>query len=98
MDNFRDKQLFYDQGHPTNFVIREIVLKLMKLLGIEGTPNEAAEMNIHEEFVYPYVTEALNLKWQQKYIRKRDSAKKLKPMDLITYVQEYVWWKKICEL
>ncbi|WP_196805805.1 WcbI family polysaccharide biosynthesis putative acetyltransferase [Butyrivibrio sp. WCD2001] len=91
--NYKIHQLFWDQGHPTNFVMNEIVTRLLKKIGIEDELLSVDEMNTHEEFVYPCVAQALELEWRQERIRCTKNAKKCTAyMDLDEYINEYVWW------
>lgn len=86
--------MFYDRGHPTNIVIREIVSRLLDELGVDGIPGDAEEMNNHEEFVYPCVARALGLNWKQEEIRKGKNRRKVRKMDMIEWLEEYAWWRE----
>lgn len=93
MENYKEHQLFYNQGHPTNIIMKEIAKKTLRKLGIEGEPYCEEIMDMYEEFVYPCVANVLSLKWSQKEIRKSKIARKIAmKMDMEEYVREYVWW------
>ena len=92
LNNYKNKQLFWDQGHPTNFVIKEIVTQILAMLDITGTLDDTWEMNGHEEFVYPCVKEQLGLDWGQDVIRESGQKKGVSRMDFKEYVQELLWW------
>ena len=95
MNHYKREQLFSDQGHPTNMVIKEMVRQIRCILKIDDCSYDAEEMNIHEEFVYPCVRDALDLSWNQSTIRNRNCGKKVNKMDFYEYIKEYVWWQQI---
>lgn len=60
--NYKDKKLFYDSEHPTNVIMKELSLEIMKKIGIENENISCdVRMNYHEEPVYPCVRKALSL-------------------------------------
>lgn len=92
--NYRKKKLFFDPGHPTNVVMREIALGILRKLGIEDEKIDCKEeMDSHEMFVYDVVRKALGLEWQDVEIRKGRNGKKLADkMTRDEYVKEYLFW------
>lgn len=94
--NYKQHKLFYDQGHPTNFLMKYIVEKILEILSIEDHNIYSNEkMDEHEEFVYKCVRRELDIVWQDEYIRcSRYARKLLDDMDRKEYVKEYIWWKK----
>lgn len=93
LNNYQTHQLFYNPGHPTNFVMAEIAKQVLHKLDICGNPHCERTMDNHEEIVYPCVRKALSLNWKQTELRKGRFAKKIKDkMDIREYVTEYIWW------
>lgn len=93
--NFMDKQMFYDLGHPTNVVLKQISRGILRKLGISDDEDIvcADSLCYHEDPVYPQVRKALGLKWERKYIRDNDKSKKINEnMDFSEYVREYLMW------
>ncbi len=92
--NYRKKKLFFDPGHPTNVVMKEIALGILKKLEIKDEEISCKEeMNSHEEFVYDIVRRALQLEWRDIEIRKGANGKKLGTrMTREEYVKEYLFW------
>ena len=97
LTNYKEHKLFYDQGHPTNYVIQYISREILKILNIEDeNVYSLIKMDEHEEFVYDCVKRALEMNWSEKIIRCSYSARKLaQAMDRKEYIHEYVWWKKL---
>lgn len=94
LNNYKEKKLFYDHEHPTNIILEEIALQVLKILGICDVKVECTDRNdLYEEPVLPWVKEVLGMKWEQEYIREGNSGRKIKVnMTLDDYVREYVWW------
>ncbi len=95
LDNFKNEQMFYDLGHPTNAVFRKIAAGILEKLGIEDTEDIYCEEGIcyHEDPVYPQVKRVLGLNWEKKYIRETDISKKIRDrMDMEEYIREYLYW------
>lgn len=92
--NYKKKKLFFDPGHPTNIVMKEIALGILKKLGMEDEKICCKEeMNSHEVFVYDTVRKALGLEWRDIEIRKGMNGKKLAAkMAREEYVKEYLFW------
>lgn len=94
MQNYRKEKLFYDKGHPTNIVIKKIVIGILEKLGIEDR-NISSDMAMdqYEEPVYDIVRETLGLEWEDCEIRKgQGTAKLCEKMTREEYVKEYLFW------
>lgn len=95
---YRNEQMFYDPAHPCNNVLRKISEKLLEKLDIDKAEIREVGVHVgyHEMPIYKCVKEALNLKYEKKYIR--DVAvwelSKIVPkdMDLKEYCKEYCYW------
>lgn len=89
----RREKLFYDDGHPTNFVMKYISAEILKRLNIEDTRICCGiSMDAHEKYVYPIVRKVLGLEWADKEIRVT-GMKLDKHMDFEEYIREYCWWR-----
>lgn len=97
-NNYRERQMFYDQGHPANTVFKEICSQLLSRLGL--TENELfsdVTLDQHEEPMYPITNKILDIKWRKKNIRCSNNAKKMTAeMDFAEYIREYILWHNIC--
>ncbi len=94
LNNYKEKKLFFDMGHPTNDIFEKICLDILDMLHIEDK-NIVAEfsLDMHEEPVYPVVKDILGLKWSDQFIRNGRVAKKAcEKMDFREYIEEYLWW------
>lgn len=94
LENYKKNKLFYDIGHPTNIILKEISLQILKRVGIDDE-SIYCDMGLdgHEEPVYPCVTKTLGLMWRSEFIRESKIAKKMVPkMDFEEYIKEYLWW------
>ncbi len=98
MEKYRDHQMFYDKGHPTNFLMRAIVSGILEKLGITYDFGDDLErfycMDTYEELVYPCIYKALGLNWRQNLLRRHSVCKLCKRMDAEEYIREYIWWNK----
>ena len=99
LDNYKTHKLFYDQGHPTNYVIEYIAKEILKLLGLgEDEIYSTVQMDDYEEFVFDCVRKTLGIVWKENELRCSNSGKKLTSvMDIKEYISEYIWWKKLSE-
>lgn len=95
MDNYKKNKLFFDQGHPTNYLMKYLVVQLLKLLSVVDSNIYSNKcMDEHEEFVYYCVKKELNIEWDETQVRKSSYARKLTDyMDRREYIEEYIWWK-----
>ncbi|MCM1222684.1 MAG: WcbI family polysaccharide biosynthesis putative acetyltransferase [Lachnospiraceae bacterium] len=92
-DNYQEEKLFYDDGHPTNFVMKRIAEEILKRLQIYDLQIYCdSKMDLNEKCVYPVVKKVLGLRWEDKEIRVM--GKKLaEHMDFEEYIREYCWWR-----
>lgn len=51
-------------------------------------------MDEYEELLYPCVSKALGLNWDQKYLRQHSLRKLCEKMDAEEYIKEYIWWNR----
>lgn len=94
LQNFQEKRLFYDYGHPTNIVIKEICVRLFRLLNLDETSIKEINLNLgmQEEPVYPCVQKALKMNWNNNNLRE-DGYKLIRGnMDFDEYYKEYLYW------
>lgn len=91
VENYKKVKLFYNIGHPTNTVMLEIALGIMKILGINDEISCNYEMDYYEEPVYDCVKRGLGLEWEESEIRKRGGKLESKMM-IEEYVKEYLFW------
>lgn len=94
LENYKDVQIFYSCWHPTNIVIKEIVLQILMKLGITDENIETElKMDTHEEPLLSCVRETLGIQWKKEHIREGSACKRINnKMTLEEYVREYVWW------
>lgn len=94
LDNYKKEKLFYDMGHPTNVVLKQIALKILEHLGIFGDHIETdVVLDYHEVPIYPWIRKVLGLEWDEDYIRNSNGAiKSSDTMDTAEYIREYLWW------
>lgn len=100
-EKYQKIQLFYDVGHPTNVLLKEISNRILTYLGIDDIVLDEVVANIgcYEVPVYDCIKEALKIEWTSKYLRKKKpnvehfvlGGGNLK-MDLQEYIKEYIWW------
>ena len=97
-ENFQVEQLFYDIGHPTNFLFKEIATRILYYLKIDDNVMEVSGgLNCYEVPVYPCIKKALKLEWDVSSLRKKMKGIQRfvlddKEMNLTEYIREYVWW------
>lgn len=100
-ENYQKKQLFYDIGHPSNYLLKEIANRILKLFKIDELVKDIDakwELDAHEVPVYPCIRRALSLEWTQQFIRKSSYAKIILGnghMDFEEYIREYIYWSYI---
>lgn len=92
-DNYQKEKLFYDDGHPTNFVMKRMAEEILEKLQIDDTRIYCGyRMDLNEKCVYPVVKKVLGLEWEEKELRA--TGKKLaEHMDFGEYIREYCWWR-----
>lgn len=94
IDNYQKEKLFYDEGHPTNIIMKKISIDILNELGIqEENIYTNIKMDDHENPVYPVVKHVLNLAWEERNIRESPAAKKMcDQMNFDEYIKEYLLW------
>lgn len=94
VENYQKEKLFYDEGHPTNVVMKKISMDILNELGIdEECIFTNIQMDVHENPVYPVVRDTLGFKWEEREIRKSTGGKKMcSQMDFEEYIKEYLQW------
>lgn len=99
LENYKDEKLFSDVNHPTPYLMKEICERLGRYIGLEGkTENIKEDLGGVEGFVWPFVKNALGLRWSQEHVRRNNVSlfwTKLvgESLDIREYILEYVWWK-----
>lgn len=93
--NYRKEKLFYEKLHITNILLKELANRLLKYMGYSENIFELPiYFNTHEMFIYYDVMEALELEFEEKYIRtslKDDLVNKCS-VDIDEYIcQAYKW-------
>jgi hypothetical protein len=71
LENYKEKQLFYDPSHPTETLLCEMGKRVLTKIGCRCLRPMYLEpiLNDTELFIYECVNEALGLKFTQEYIR-----------------------------
>lgn len=91
--HYRNEKLFYDDGHPTNSVMKQISGEILQRLNIDDWEIHCEiTMDEHEKHVYPIVRKVLGLKWADGEIRKT-GRKLAEHMDFDEFIREYCWWR-----
>lgn len=89
-ENYRYKKLFYEPYHPAGVLIKEKGRRILEILGMtEDDSDLYIEMDSKELPIYTSVSEALGLKFDNKYIRKNTGV----PMNVKEYVEHYISWE-----
>lgn len=90
-DNYKYKKLFYEKFHISDILVKEIASRILNHLGYNGEiPYTLSPLDNNEMFIYQDVMDALDLKFEQKYIRlhHRDYSLTLVDMDIDQYVYQ----------
>lgn len=91
--HYKSDKLFYDIGHPTNIILKEISRKILEKLEIYDEIVSDKSLDYHEVPIYPYIRKTLGMMWDEKNIRKNSEAiKGTSKMDIQEYIREYIWW------
>lgn len=95
--NIKNKQLFYDEGHPHENIIIEKSRRILRLLDIPIEGEEYAELSLDsvELFVYGCVRRYLGITWEKKYIRCKNSKYTYDRhgITLEEYIDTYKTWR-----
>ena len=95
LDNYREKLLFYDPWHPTNYIIEEKCRRILDLLGIKEDNFESeSHLDCREIFIYGCVRKELGLVFEQTVIRKNTCSGTLynRGITLNEYIKQYKIW------
>lgn len=94
LGNYKTEKIFFDTRHPTNFVLEEIIRRLLDFLGMDTTFQHSVDEISEEELpVYPCVKKALGLKWDIENIRNNAFHRLTSGhMDMGQYIKEYIYW------
>lgn len=94
LDSYKKQKLFYDIGHPTNYILKKISIEILKCLGIfDNKIKTNIKLDYHEVPIYPWIRKVLKMEWDEEYIRIDDKAIKcMDTMSVEEYVREYIWW------
>lgn len=88
--NYRYKKLFYEPYHPAGVLLKEKGRKILEIIGVaESASDLYIEMDSKELPIYASVSKALDLEFDNKYIRKNTGV----PMDVGEYVEHYIRWE-----
>lgn len=102
LNNYKDKKLFWDSGHPTNALMLPVCARMAVFLGLQDIENTnitlERRLDFVEAFVLPCVKKALRLNWTEEgTIRKGEWVfNKLEGSELTVeeYIRQYIWWFK----
>lgn len=94
MQNYRKEKLFYDIGHPSNALLKQISKGILQMIGIEDDNiYTEVKLNAYEIPVYFSVKKYLGIEWNDLRLRDGMNTKKMcEDMDFDEYVYEYLWW------
>lgn len=93
LQNYRTEKMFYDIDHPADGVMQEIGRRLRRKLDITDVDGRVEYLlNWDEAFTFPSVKKALELIYEEKYIRKEKYQLCEMEMDIDEYIREYAWW------
>ena len=96
LKHYRERPMFFDIGHPTDIVMKEMWRQVCDIIGVEAEleADVNGRMDEYEDPILPCVTYALRLQYDRSRIRESVWNWRLKEyMDLNEYVEEYIWWK-----
>lgn len=91
-------KLFYDPGHPTGQIMRQIAKQILLMMGYlkavtELETNTTSELDVYEVPLYSSVEKALGLLGGDRVIRRYNGIKlRNVSMDFKEYVQQYLCW------
>lgn len=93
VNHYRKEKLFFDIGHPTNTIIKEISIRILEKLNISNINIVAkSQMDACETPIYPCVQKCLSMQWKDIELRKSRVGRLTEHMDFTEYVKEYIWW------
>lgn len=93
--HYHKNKIFYNVGHPTNFVMEEMWRQICELVGIEAELCSPVNdmMDTYEDPILACVKNALELQYDDREIRCNSAFRLSKHMDLKEYIREYIWWR-----
>lgn len=97
INSYKTEKLFYDPGHPSNYIVKEKVCQILNLLGINERVSDdgVGVMDSYEEPILPCVKVALELKYDCENIRNSKYAFKMSnTMNLEEYIRQYIFYLK----
>lgn len=69
-ENYRNKKLFYDPNHISDFLVREIASRTLKYLGYRtNIDGKGLILDVWETYIYKDVINALDLRFDQEFLR-----------------------------
>lgn len=94
--NYKIQQLFFDPNHPCNVLICEKGKRILKLLNLKVKEDVIVDdaLDEGELFIYGCVKKALEIVYNQEYIKQYRYKCTLHnhPLSLLEYIEEYLAW------
>lgn len=94
--NYKRKLLFYDPGHPTNYLLKKIAKEILKILNIHDKIRMTDSINLDglQIPIYPCVRKCLKLKFKTKKLRCTFPVEEFryKKLTFEDYIREYISW------
>lgn len=94
--NYKKKLLFYDIGHPTNYLLKKIAKEVLRILNIYDKIQiiDGINLDIHQMPIYPCVRKCLKLKFKTKKLRCTFPVEEFRYRKLTfeDYIREYISW------
>lgn len=94
--NYKKKLLFYDTGHPTNYLLKKIAKEVLRTLNIYDKIQiiDGINLGIHQMPIYPCVRKCLKLKFKTKKLRCTFLVEEFRYRKLTfeDYIREYISW------
>lgn len=99
-EHYKRKKLFYDPNHISDFLAREIAVRLLKALGYTEKIADIHPLMLDtwETYIYMDVMEALDLKFDQKYMRSccRETSLNGRIVESDEYIENLYKWEMFC--
>lgn len=96
--NYKRKKLFYERIHIADVLVKEIATRILKHMGVDDLffSELPYKMDANEMFIYQDVMEALDLQFEQKYIRlnQRCNVFNKHNMDIDEYIHQLCKWER----
>jgi hypothetical protein len=94
--NYQKEELFYDPGHPTNTLLKEIARILLEKIGIKEIEflDNSYRLDSMEIFIYGCVKKALELQYDKKFMKNYERRGTLGgyPITVEEYIKQYKLW------